>query len=452
MSIDSILAISPLDGRYQKKIEPLQTVTSEFGLIKYRVYSEICWLQHLVEKKIIGINLSESANITLENIKTDFNIKDAHEIKDIEQTTRHDVKAVEYFIQNAIQGDEQLKPLIPFIHFACTSEDINSTAYALMLQDARELLLTHINAVIETLNQMAIDTAATPMLARTHGQTASPTTLGKELKVFVMRLRKQVTAIQQVPNVAKFSGAVGNYNAHISAFKDVNWPATCEEFITSLGLEFNHHTTQIEPHDHFAACMHNLIRINNILIDTCRDIWQYISLNYFSQKKLDHEIGSSTMPHKINPIDFENAEGNLGMANAIAQHLANKLPISRLQRDLSDSTVLRNTGVVFGHSILAYQSFINGFKRLAVNHQQIQQDLADRWEVLAEPIQTVLRKNGITDAYEQLKTLTRGSQITQASIMQFINACQLSDEDKQTLLALTPENYIGLAAQIAMKD
>ena len=448
MKNEHLLCISPIDGRYAKKTRDLQSITSEFGLIKYRVEAEIGWLLHMLKVGLITPTLPEDAQTAIKKIAASFDLNSALKVKTLERSTRHDVKAVEYHIQQSLEA-QQLSALIPWVHFACTSEDINSTAYALMLKDAREVLTTHITGVISTLNELAATEASTAMLARTHGQTASPTTLGKELKVFAQRLQKELETLTLLPVAAKFSGAVGNYNAHVSAFPDADWPTVCATFIDSMGLAYNDTTTQIEPHDHLAAFMHNLMRINTILVDTCRDIWHYISLNYFSQKKREDEVGSSTMPHKINPIDFENAEGNLGVANALAQHLANKLPVSRLQRDLSDSTVLRNLGVVCAHSLLAYQSMQQGFSRLEVNHTAIQQDISACWEVLAEPIQTVLRKNGIGDAYEQLKSLTRGSHITAESIQQFIQECNLNEEDKQRLLKLTPETYIGLATDIA---
>ena len=452
MPIDPLLAISPIDGRYETRMQALQPIVSEYGLIKYRAHTEIHWLLFLTRKQIHPVSLSNAALQTLENIDHQFSLEHAQRIKQIEITTRHDVKAVEYFIKEQLESHEALRDLIPYIHFACTSEDINSTAYSLMLIHARDLLHNSTLDIISALDGMARQYAETPMLSRTHGQTASPTTLGKEIKNVIARLQKQSTVLQNIPVTAKFSGAVGNYNAHLSAYPAHDWPTLCEEFIQSLGIEYNHHTTQIEPHDHIAELFHCIMRINTILIDYCRDTWQYISLNYYSQKKQAGEIGSSTMPHKINPIDFENAEGNLGIANTLAQHLANKLPVSRLQRDLSDSTVLRNIGVIFAHSLLAHDSLKKGLSRLSVNTPAIAKDLNSRWEVLAEPIQTVLRKHGITDAYEQLKELTRGSQITESKIKDFIEHSNLPEEDKKRLLLMTPEDYIGLASTLATTE
>ena len=451
MPNSALLAISPLDGRYQQKLTPLQNIVSEWGLIRFRVEAEISWLVFLCNQKIAPA-MSPEAIVRLQDIIHQFSVEEAEKIKTIEQQTRHDVKAVEYYIQEKCEPDNELKALIPWIHFGCTSEDINSTAYALMFKHGREILNNTLTPIVEQLQSIAQQHAELSMLARTHGQAASPTTLGKEFKNIVSRLQSQIQTINQLDIQAKFSGAVGNFNAHSSAFPNLDWPSLCTDFMASLSIHFNRYTTQIEPHDSVAEFWHNLSRINTILIDTCRDIWQYISLGYFIQKKKPGEVGSSTMPHKINPIDFENAEGNLGIANALAQHCANKLPISRLQRDLSDSTVQRNTGVIFGHSMLAYLSFSQGLSRLDINASVIAGDLENRWELLAEPIQTVLRKHGITDAYEQLKSLTRGEAINQRHIQDFIQQCDIPADDKQRLLDLTPSNYIGLASTLAKED
>ena len=369
-------------------------------------------------------------------------------VADIERTTNHDVKAIEYYLRECLQAHPSLTALVPFIHFGCTSEDINNLAYGLMLQSSREVLCDHLLSITQSLHSLSQEHSSLAMLAHTHGQPASPTTLGKELFNVVARLRSQLSSLKECPIPGKFNGAVGNFNAHVAAFPNHDWPTICQDFVESLKLQYNPLTTQIEPHDQLAALMHHLIRTNNILIDYARDTWHYISMQYFTQLKKSSEVGSSTMPHKINPNDFENAEGNLGMANAIAQHLANKLPISRLQRDLSDSTVQRNIGVVMGHSLLAYQSLSKGLAKIEVNKQKIQNDVAQRWELLAEPIQTVLRANGDADAYEKLKTLTRGENINQVTLHEFIQSLDIRDEDKQRLLALTPGNYIGLATQL----
>jgi adenylosuccinate lyase len=448
----TLLAISPVDGRYQHKLSALQPIASEFGLIHYRVQTEINWLIFLIQKEITPFNVTDEELSTVSTIASEFSIEDAQRIKTIEQTTRHDVKAVEYFIQEKLKSHSGLEKLIPFIHFACTSEDINSTAYGLMLKDARQLVTQNLHQILDDIKKITDEHANLSMLARTHGQPASPTTLGKEFKNFAARLTSQIDGLKKIPIQAKFSGAVGNFNAHHIAYPDQDWPQLCATFIASLELHFNRYTTQIEPHDELASFWHQLIRINNILLDMCRDIWQYISLQYFQQKKAENEIGSSTMPHKINPIDFENAEGNIGIANAMAQHMASKLPISRLQRDLSDSTVLRNTGVVIAHSLLAYHSICQGLSRLEVNSDRIQQNLNQHWEVLAEPIQMLLRKHGVNDAYEQLKTLTRGNALNAESFAQFIDQCQLPEDEKNKLRSLTPADYIGIAHQLALEN
>ncbi len=448
MEFDPLLAISPLDGRYYTKLNTLRPLCSEYGLIRYRLLIEIQWLIHLVRAGDI-ISVPQDLDCqTLENIIIHFDIQVAERIKQIEQTTNHDVKAVEYFLQEALSAEPTLIPLIPFIHFGATSADINNLAYALMLQDCRRTLSTYIQEVITLLNRQAQQYASIAMLSRTHGQPASPTTLGKELVNFSQRLNRELNNFNAAILYGKWNGAVGNYNAHLVAYPDYDWPALSARFINHFGLTINTHTTQIEPHDFIATYCHHLSRINTICIDLSRDLWQYISLNYFTQQTKADEVGSSTMPHKVNPIDFENAEGNLGVANALAMHLSQKLPVSRLQRDLSNSTVLRNLGVICGHSLLAYQALAKGLNKLKANPTQIQQDLASHWELLAEPIQMVLRANGITDAYQQLKDLTRDKVITRDLIMDFISQCDINPDDKARLLALTPENYIGLAVQL----
>ncbi len=452
MSHFNLTAISPLDGRYANKLAELQPICSEYGLIKYRVAVELQWLVSLLNTP--GIMAAENSidSAKLINIKEQFNLEDAEKVKHIESTTNHDVKAVEYFLQEKFKVDSELEKLIPFIHFACTSEDINNLAYGLMLKDSQTLLCNALQQITETLSTLAQQTSDVSMLSRTHGQSASPTTLGKELMNVVKRLERQAHSLQSLEITGKCNGAVGNYNAHVSAYPEVDWPTVSQDLITSLGLSQNTHTTQIEPHDNLAEFLHILSRINTILIDCAQDIWQYISKGFFKLQLVDGEVGSSTMPHKVNPIDFENAEGNLGMSNALAQHLANKLPISRLQRDLSDSTVLRNLGVIFGHSLLAFKSLQKGLGKLAINATAINDELEQHWEVLAEPIQTVLRAQGVADAYEQLKQLTRGEKISQKSLHNFINSLTLDEKIKSRLLALTPQNYIGLACKLAKDE
>ena len=452
MNNDTLMAISPIDGRYHRKVAALTEIVSEYGLMKYRLTIEARWLLHLVHHTpTIKLTHIEQTSI-LNDIVDQFSINDAEKIKTIEQTTRHDVKAVEYFLRDTLSQYHTLAPLLPFIHFACTSEDINNLAYGLMFTDARTVALSELNTLQMQLDTMAQSHCDASMLSRTHGQAASPTTMGKEIRNTYHRLSHQLQHLSSLPIFGKFNGAVGNYNAHAAAFPTIDWPQVCQHFVESLGLSFNHHTTQIEPHDNLAECLHTLTRINTILIDFARDIWHYISLNYFTQHKAPGQVGSSTMPHKINPIDFENAEGNLGIANALATHLATKLPISRLQRDLSDSTVLRNLGVIFAHSVLAYQSLQAGLNKLSLNQAALQQDLAAHWEVIAEPIQTVLRAHGFHDAYEQLKSFSQGKAIDQQQIQEFIAGLSIPDSEKQRLAALTPDNYTGLAASLAQQD
>lgn len=451
---NALLALSPLDGRYINKLTDLQPILSEFGLIKYRSIVEIEWLQTLAAcDKISELPTLDATTIAaLDSLKHDFSLADAARIKTIEATTNHDVKAVEYFLQEKCQTIPALNQALPFIHFGCTSEDINNLSYALMVKTARDdVMLPALTVIIDALTTLASSTAALPMLSRTHGQTASPTTLGKEVANVIARLTRQMNQLADQPILGKINGAVGNFNAHHAAYPNIDWPALSTRFVEALGLTANPHTTQIEPHDALAELLHILARINTILIDFCRDVWSYISLGYFTQKKLDNEVGSSTMPHKVNPIDFENAEGNAGVANALANHLAAKLPRSRWQRDLTDSTVLRNLGNVFGHTLLTYASLTKGLSKLTVNEQRLTDDLSNRWELLAEPIQTVMRRHGITDAYEQLKALTRGQAINQESLSAFIDGLQIPDDAKSTLKALTPCTYTGFALQLTQE-
>jgi len=446
---DSLLtALSPLDGRYVSKLKSLQPLYSEYGLIYHRLLVEIRWLEALAaQPQIKEVRpLKISSKKVLENLLKHFNVKAAQAIKMEEKITNHDVKAIEYYLQKQLKKSLALKPYIPFLHFACTSEDINNLAYGLMLKEARsKVMLPEMKSLQKTLKILSKKWAKIPMLARTHGQPASPTTIGKELANFTYRLERQSITFEKLPILGKINGAVGNFNAHVVAYPKINWPQFSKKFVASLGLTFNPYTTQIEPHDGLAEILHCLIRFNTIAIDLCRDMWSYISLNYFSQKKVSKEIGSSTMPHKINPIDFENAEGNLGLANALANHLASKLPISRFQRDLSDSTVMRNIGSILGYSLLAYQSLLKGLSKLSINEKILKEELNEHWEILAEAIQTVMRKHGIIDAYEQLKKFTRGKKLNQKTLHQFINQLKLPLKTKNELKQLTPLNYIGYA-------
>lgn len=452
MTLTSLNAISPVDGRYGSKTEKLRGIFSEFGLIKHRVVVEVRWLQQLSNHPDIHEvpAFSERANAFLQQLLDNFSEADAAEIKTIERTTNHDVKAVEYFLKNRIKDMAELHAVSEFIHFACTSEDINNLSHALMLKNGRAALREDMLAVLERLRELAVELAAQPMLARTHGQTASPTTVGKELANVVARLERQMQQIDAVSLLGKINGAVGNYNAHLSAYPAVDWQANAKTFVESLGLEWNAYTTQIEPHDYIAELYDAYCRFNTILIDLDRDIWGYISLGYFKQKTIAGEVGSSTMPHKVNPIDFENAEGNLGIANAIMQHLAAKLPVSRWQRDLTDSTVLRNLGVGLAHSLIAYQSTLKGLNKLEINPAALAADLDNAWEVLAEAVQTVMRRYGIAEPYEKLKAFTRGKVMTRDMMQSFIESLELPDEAKQQLLAMTPAGYTGNAEQQAM--
>jgi len=447
-----LTALSPLDGRYAAKVEPLRPIFSEYGLMKRRVLVEVHWLLALGDAPDIKevATFPAQARATLLAIADDFSEADAARIKDIERTTNHDVKAVEYFIKERIAGNAELAAAAEFVHFACTSEDINNVAYALMLRDARaDVLLPSLDAVIAKLRDMAHTLATQPMLSRTHGQTASPTTLGKEIGNVVARLDRQRKQIAAVELVAKINGAVGNYNAHLIAYPEVDWSAFSRRFIESLGLAWNAYTTQIEPHDCIAEIGDAIRRANTILIDFSRDVWGYISLGYFRQALKAGEVGSSTMPHKVNPIDFENAEGNFGIANALFAHFSEKLPISRWQRDLSDSTVLRALGTAFGHTQIALDALMRGIGKLNADPARIAADLDANWEVLAEAVQTVMRRHGLPEPYEQLKALTRGERITREALHAFIGQLALPEAAKQRLLALTPATYVGMAAKLA---
>jgi adenylosuccinate lyase len=451
MSDAQLLALSPLDGRYAGKVEALRPVFSEYGLIRARVKVEVEWLLALAAEPGIGelAALPDDAAARLRAIAADFSPADAARVKEIERSTNHDVKAVEYFIKQRLRDDAALAPALEFVHFACTSEDINNLAYGLMLREGRARLLASLDGVIERLRGMAHDHAAQPMLSRTHGQTASPTTLGKELANVVARLRRQRAQLAAVELTGKINGAVGNYNAHVVAYPEVDWPAFAERFVTRLGLAFNPWTTQIEPHDCIAELGDAVRRANTVLVDLCRDLWGYVSLGYFRQKLEEGEVGSSTMPHKVNPIDFENAEGNLGIANALFGHFSEKLPVSRWQRDLTDSTVLRALGTAFGHTEVALASLAKGLARLEVAPERLAADLDAAWEVLAEAVQTVMRRHGLPNPYERLKALTRGQDIGEASMRAFIAGLELPEEAKAGLLALTPAGYTGLAERLA---
>ena len=452
---EALNAVSPLDGRYAKHIDPLRPIFSEYGLIKKRVHIEIEWLLALsLDPELKEIpRFNQTTQKKLKTAAHKFSLKDAQAVKTIEQTTNHDVKAIEYWLKKTFKNDKSVMKVSEFIHFACTSEDINNLAYALMLKEGIEnVILPKIEAIKNDLKEFAKQYADVALLARTHGQTASPTTLGKEFANVAYRLERQIKSLKTQPILGKINGAVGNFNAHLIAYPKKDWNKFSQKFIKALGLSYNEYTTQIEPHDFAAEIFNNLSLINTIMIDLNRDIWSYISIGYFKQRMKKNEVGSSTMPHKVNPIDFENSEGNLGLANAILRHLSEKLPISRWQRDLTDSTVLRNIGVAFGYSLIAYQSLGRGLGKLQVNQVRINEDLDNAWEVLAEPIQTIMRKRGIANPYEKLKELTRGNQnIDRVSLHQFINTLELPMQDKKTLLDLTPQSYIGLAAKLAKK-
>lgn len=450
----SLLAISPLDGRYQSKLDDLRPIVSEFGLIRYRVIVEIRWLEALAASPAIQEvpALSAEARAILDALLEDFAPADAAAIRRIEATTNHDVKAVEYWIKEKLGTNAELAALLEFVHFACTSEDINNLSYALMLRDARdEVVLPEIDRIIATLRQMAGDYADLPMLARTHGQPATPTTLGKEIANVGARMLRQREQIAAVEMLGKANGAVGSYAAHAITYPEVDWETHTRDFVESLGLTWNPMTTQIEPHDWIAELFHGLVRFNTILLDLARDLWSYISIGYFKQKLVEGEVGSSTMPHKVNPIDFENAEGNLGVANAVLGHLAEKLPVSRWQRDLSDSTTLRNVGLGLGHGVLAIRSALRGLGKLAVDPARLAADLDRNQAVLAEAIQTVMRRHGIEEPYEKLKALTRGQEINAATLREFVDGLELPDDVKAELGGLTPDRYVGLASELAKR-
>lgn len=452
-AISPLSCLSPLDGRYATKCRSLALLCSEFGLMRFRVQVEIKWLQQLAAcPEIIEVRpLSVQQLQQLDAIYMDFSLEDGERIKEIESETNHDVKAIEYFIKARLESLGGYEDCIEFVHFACTSEDINNLSYGLMLAETRMTeLLPLMQATVSYLRKLAHDYAAQPLLSRTHGQPASPTTVGKEFANVVFRLERQIEGLKQVPILGKKNGAVGNYNAHLSAYPTIDWPTLSRNFVIGLGLEHNPYTTQIEPHDYVAELFDSISRYNIVLIDFARDIWSYISLGYFKQKTVAGEVGSSTMPHKVNPIDFENAEGNLGLANALLGHMSAKLPISRWQRDLTDSTVLRNLGTGLGYSVIAYKSLNKGIGKLELNRTAIDADLDACWEILAEPVQTVMRRYRIEQPYEKLKALTRGKGIDQATLEQFIKSLEIPDAAKQEILALTPRKYIGNAVQQAL--
>ncbi len=450
-----VMALSPLDGRYAGKVEALRPIFSEYGLIKYRIVVEIRWLIALAEHPDIPEvpAFSNDTVAALVAIGKDFTRSDAERVKEIESTTNHDVKAVEYYLKERISNLAEVAKVSEFIHFACTSEDINNLSYALMLKDALDkVMIPAWTGLLNAIQTLAAENAAVPMLARTHGQPASPTTIGKELQNVAARLERQLEQIRDCSILGKLNGATGNYNAHIAAYPEVDWPALSQGFVESLGLNWNPMTTQIEPHDFMAELFHACSRLNNIILDFDRDIWGYIAIGYFKQKIIAGEVGSSTMPHKVNPIDFENSEGNLGLANAVFEHLAAKLPVSRWQRDLTDSTVLRNAGTAFGYSLLATSSTSKGLGKLEVNHAALAEDLDKNWAVIGEAIQTVMRRHGIAEPYEKLKQLTRGHRhIDQEVIKEFVNTLELPDDVRDALGALTPGEYIGLARELAAR-
>ncbi len=454
MELSGLTAVSPVDGRYGSKTAILRDIFSEFGLIKFRVQVEVRWLQKLAQTDGIAEvpAFSAEANAHLDAIVANFSEADAQRVKDIEATTNHDVKAVEYFLKEKVADVAELHAVSEFIHFACTSEDINNLSHALMLGTAKtDVILPYCNRIVDAIKAKAIEYKAMPMMSRTHGQPASPTTLGKEFANVVARLQRQVKQIEATEQLGKTNGAVGNYNAHLSAYPEVNWQGFAEEFVTSLGVTFNPFTTQIEPHDYIAELFDAIARFNTILLDFDRDVWGYICIGHFKQKTIAGEIGSSTMPHKVNPIDFENSEGNLGLANAIFDHLAAKLPVSRWQRDLTDSTVLRNLGVAIGYSVIAYEASLKGISKLEANEANMLKDLDSNWEVLAEPIQTVMRRYAIEKPYEKLKELTRGKRVDGPGMSEFIDTLELPQAVKNELKAMTPASYIGQAIELVDK-
>ena len=451
MTFDNLTSISPIDGRYSAKTGPLKAIFSEYGLIKYRLLVEVRWLEAMSKNSLISEvpEFSLKSKNVLANIVDNFSLEDAKVIKEIEKTTNHDVKAVEYYLKEKVSSTPELQDVNEFIHFACTSEDINNLSHALMLEDGRQVLLDEMRKTLNLITDLAKDNADVAMLSRTHGQTASPTTLGKEMANFSYRLMRQIEQLEEVKIMGKFNGAVGNFNAHISAYPNLDWPNISKNFIESLGINYAPYSSQIETHDYIAEYFHALNRFNTILIDFCRDVWGYISLGYFTQKTIEGEVGSSTMPHKVNPIDFENAEGNLGLAIAIGEHFATKLPISRWQRDLTDSTVLRNLGVNCAHCLISYASISKGISKLEVNQDKLIDDLNEAWEVLAEPIQTVMRRYGVKNPYEKLKSLTRGKKIDAKILADFIGSLDIPEDAKEELRKLTPMNYIGDAIKLA---
>ena len=450
MELDSLTAISPIDGRYSGKCPELREIFSEYGLVKRRVLVECAWLESLCDSKAIREckALSAGERKALRKIAADFSVADARRVKEIEKTTNHDVKAVEYFLKEKVQGTS-LEKRSEFIHFACTSEDVNNMSHALMLRDGKHVLRGEMDAIWAKLCEMAKAYASVPMLAHTHGQPASPTTVGKELAVVAARLRRQAGEIDRLVMPAKMNGAVGNFNAHLSAYPDVDWEKLSRDVIESLGLRQNRLTTQIESHDGIAELFDAICRWNSVLLDFDRDVWMYVSMGYFKQRTVKGEIGSSTMPHKVNPIDFENSEGNLGLANAVLGFMARKLPISRMQRDLTDSTTLRNMGVGFGYTLIAIRSTLKGLGKLELNEERLADDLDRNWEVLAEPIQTVMRKVGMDHPYERLKELTRGRRVTAEIMKEFVSGLDLPKADKARLLKLTPATYVGIASKLA---
>ncbi|GIW98640.1 MAG: adenylosuccinate lyase [Pirellulaceae bacterium] len=451
LELNPLSCISPLDGRYGDKCQELRDCFSEYALMRRRLLVEVRWLEHLAAQPEIEdvAPLSEEAAVRLQAILDGFDVRQAERVKAIERETNHDVKAIEYYLKEQVADFPELARIAEFVHFACTSEDINNLAHALMLRDGRRALLVPMTRLVETLRDMAHRWADVPMLSRTHGQTASPTTVGKELANVVYRLQRQLQQFETAEILGKINGAVGNYNAHLAAYPDVDWPAVAQRFVLSLGLSWNPYTTQIEPHDYMAELFDALARFNRIVLDLDRDIWGYIAWGYFKQKTIAGEIGSSTMPHKVNPIDFENSEGNLGLACTVLHHLSEKLPISRWQRDLTDSTVLRNMGVGFAYSLIAYRSTLKGLSKLELNSQRLQDDLDHAWEVLAEPIQTVMRRYGVERAYERLKELTRGKHVTADLVRKFIEELPIPEPAKRRLAALTPARYTGNAAEQA---
>ena len=454
LELKELTAISPIDGRYARHTSALRDLLSEYGLIRFRVLVELRWFQCLASEP--GIPelppLSAQQDKAIDEIIDGFNIEDAGRVKAFEATTNHDVKAIEYLVKEKLSAVDGLAPHIEFVHFACTSEDINNLSHGLMLQGAMKSSIEPLmKDVIDAVASLAKEHAATPMLSRTHGQVASPTTMGKELANVVARLKRQLATVQNTALLGKINGAVGNYNAHVSAYPDVDWLALSEQFVTQLGLTWNPYTTQIEPHDYIAELFQAICRFNTILLDFDRDIWSYISIGYFKQKKVDGETGSSTMPHKVNPIDFENSEGNLGLANALLSHLAEKLPVSRWQRDLTDSTVLRNVGVGLSYSLIAYHSALKGIGKLELNEDALAKDLEQSWEVLAEPIQTIMRKHGIAEPYEKLKAMTRGESLSRQRISSMLDELDLPENVKKDILSLTPANYIGEAQRLVSR-